>query len=83
MEEQTDGRMDGWKNRKFPHSTGLRPLSEPLPKNHALKTPTTSNIQRRHHMLAFPHKNANIRYLLVFTFHYFQFQMLSIIAEII
>ena len=29
----TNEQMDGWTDKKSPHSTGLRPLSEPLPKN--------------------------------------------------
>ena len=36
MDGQTDGRMDGWTdgrtNGKSPHSTGLHPLSGPLPR---------------------------------------------------
>ena len=34
MDGQTDGWMDGWTNGKSPHSTGLCPLSGPLPKKH-------------------------------------------------
>ena len=33
MDGRMDGRTDGRTDGKSPHSTGLRPLSEPLPKN--------------------------------------------------
>ena len=32
MDGRTDGQTDGRTNGKAPHSTGLRPLSGPLPK---------------------------------------------------
>ena len=37
MDGWMDGRTNGWTDRKSPHSTGLRPLSGPLPKKQSPK----------------------------------------------
>ena len=59
MDGWTDGRMDGRTDGKSPHSTGLHPLLEPLPKNRPRYTKTnqiglgscSKSIERRHSYL--------------------------------